>query len=149
MLLFPTHVTCSAIGCGVLINNFLHSYSWGQQPYVGALVENMALVRAWPAHQSRFFTNRDPWRALVPVHEPRGPAGASWALVPVRLDPFVPVPGTNRDQCASLLAHIHWSRFQPRTGTNELPIYSPSSSSRALHTALFFAGRRGEGIWVL
>ena len=27
--------------------------------------------------------------------EPRGPAGASWALVPVRMDPFVPVPGKN------------------------------------------------------
>ena len=55
--------------------------------------------------------------ALVSVHEPRGAAGASWALVPVRLDPFVPVLGTNRDQWAALLAHNHWYRFVPRTGT--------------------------------
>src|ERR1041385_3740822 len=55
--------------------------------------------------------------AYVPVPAPRGAAGPRGALVPVRLDPLVPVPDTNQDEWASLLAHIHWSRFQTRTGT--------------------------------
>ena len=59
----------------------------------------------------KFFNNRDQWGVLDLVREPRGPAGASWALVPVRVEPFVPVQATNRDQWSSLLAHNHWSRF--------------------------------------
>ena len=38
-----------------------------------------------------------PMGVLDPVREPRGPAGASWAIVPVRMEPFVPVRATNWD----------------------------------------------------
>jgi len=68
--------------------------------------------------------------AFVPVREPRGPAGASWALVPVRLGPFVPVLGTNRDQWASLLAHNHWSRFVAGTGTEGWPLVPIPATNR-------------------
>ena len=36
--------------------------------------------------------------AYVPVRAPTGSAGPREAFVPVRVDPFVPVLGTNRDQ---------------------------------------------------
>ncbi|XBI41184.1 hypothetical protein VPH35_125675 [Triticum aestivum] len=89
--------------------------------------------------------------AYVPVREPRGPAGPHGALVPVRLDPFVPVPGTNRDQWSSLLAHSHWSWFvagtgtkgPPRIGTNEVS----TPATRALHTTLFFLAGKGRALW--
>ena len=73
--------------------------------------------------------------ALDPVREPRGPAGPRGPLVPVRLDLLVPVGGTNQDQWASLLAHHHWSRFVPPTGTNGLAQrrggeYSPTSLAK-------------------
>ena len=60
--------------------------------------------------------------ALVPVREPRGPAGPRGPLVPVSLDLLVPVGGTNRDQCALVLAHHHWSRLMAWTGTNGFPL---------------------------
>ena len=68
--------------------------------------------------------NRDPCGALDPVHEPRGPAGASWALVLVRMEPFVPVQATNRDQ---LIAYIY-----------------PSPSSRAFSLLCFSWPARRE-----
>ena len=67
---------------------------------------------------------------FVPVREPRGPARASWALVPVRLGPFVPVLGTKRDQWASLLAHNHWSRFVTRPGTKGHPSVPVPATNR-------------------
>ena len=62
----------------------------------------------------------------VPVREASAPAGPRGPLVPVRLTPLVPVPDTNRDQCASLLAHNHWSRFVAGTGTKGDP-FGPGS----------------------
>ena len=66
----------------------------------------------------------------VPVREASAPAGPRGPLVPVRLTPLVPVPDTNRDQCASLLAHNHWSRFVAGTGTNWGPLVPVSATNR-------------------
>src|SRR4051812_41306036 len=100
--------------------------------------------------------------AYVPIRAPTGPAGPRGALVPVRLDPCVPVPDTNRDQWALLLAHIHWSRFVAGTGTKGWPLVPVSSTNRnqrfsiytlrpqAEHSsALFFQEGEGMGFVVL
>src|SRR3954462_8677903 len=94
----------------------------------------------------------------IPVRAPRWPAGPRGALDPVRLDPCVSVPDTNRDQWALLLAHNHWSRFLVGTGTKESPLVPVPSTNRdqqfsiytlrpqAEHSsALFFPGGR---VWV-
>ena len=101
--------------------------------------------------------------AFVLVREPRGPTRASWALVQVRMDPFVPVLGTNWDQWASLLAHKYWSRFLARTGTEgwalvpvpamnwdqcDAYIYPLTGEQSTPHCSVFF-GRRGESFVVL
>src|ERR1041385_357834 len=97
-------------------------------------------------------------RAYVPVRAPRVAAGPRGALVPVRLDPLVSVPDKNRDEWASLLAHIHWSRFVAGTGTKGwslVPVPEtnrdqrfryiyPSPANRALHCSVFsWSARRG------
>src|SRR4051812_31813785 len=58
---------------------------------VRSLVENRALVEAWPAHLSRFGHQPGPKGAYVPVQAPWGPAGPREAFAPVRLVSFVPV----------------------------------------------------------
>src|ERR1041385_3242006 len=64
--------------------------------------------------------------AYVPVRAPRASAGPRGALVPVRLDPLVPVPDTNRDVWAS----IHWSRFVAGTGTKGWPLVPVPAKNR-------------------
>src|SRR4051812_4473207 len=100
--------------------------------------------------------------ALDPVREPRGPAGPRGPFVPVRMDLLVPVGGTNRDQCAWLLAHHHWSRFMPRTGTKGshlIPVhatnrdqwcrlYIPLAPEQSTECSVFL-GWREEGLVVL
>src|SRR3954468_1912057 len=66
----------------------------------------------------------------VPVRAPRGPVGPRGALVPVRLDPCVPVPDKNRDQWALLLTHNHWSRFVAATGTKGLRLVPVPATNR-------------------
>src|SRR6266566_94744 len=93
--------------------------------------------------------------ASVPVREAWVPAGPRGPLVPVRLTPLFPVPDTNRDQWAWLLAHNHWSRFVAGTGTKLSPLVPvpatnrdqwsayiyPLPVSRAVHCTVFLAGR--------
>ena len=80
--------------------------------------------------------------ALDPVREPRGPAGPRGPLVPVRLDLLVPVGGTNRDQCALLLAQHHWSRLVAGTGTKGFPLVPVHATTRDQLIAYIYPASR-------
>ena len=68
----------------------------------------------------------------------------SWLEPGLKVTPLVPVPNTNRDQCASLLAHNHWSRFVGGTGTNWGPLVPVSATNRDQWLAYIYPPAREE-----
>ena len=146
----PEKTECSAVAMGIYrqlicpgswhgpgLNPPLYTNSWHKPVPMAVGQERGPLVpvRGWTRDRGVAFSlgsshKPGPMGASVPVRAPRGPAGPQGAVVPVRLDPFVPVPDTNRDQWASLLAHIHWFRFVAGTRTKGHPLVSVQATIR-------------------
>src|SRR4051812_37657707 len=82
--------------------------------------------------------------AYVPVRSPRGATGTHGALVPVCLDPYVPVPDMNRDQWASWgIGPGSWQE----PGLKAMWLYIPLPREKSTPLLYFFLECEGRALW--